>query len=292
MIFSFLRTFIILALFLLSAPLYAETFSREATFYSDSFDGGSTSNGRTFDQTKYSAAICGIDLGQYLYVSYGGTGIVVEANDRPNCSKYPNVIDLSREAFRTLAPLSVGRISPVSVTPIGWAPMTAKGFLPRDAFAHLGVLLTIDIPTILFTSDTIEIRGRVTDGKKNMIVYLSSEDEGTSPMSFLVSVKSDGTFRTHILLPETTGKYALVLASGNSFNTSTFSRIELIDRNTLSYPVLSGSLGKITPIFAPGTSPYLALPDLLRARLTLSQDGKTYTREGTAISLTHLPLRM
>lgn len=99
--------FLSLSVFLISADLlFADTLSKEATFYSDSFDGGSTSNGRTFDQTKYSAAICGIDLGQYLYVSYGGTGIVVEANDRPNCSKYPNVIDLSREAFRFLAPLS------------------------------------------------------------------------------------------------------------------------------------------------------------------------------------------
>lgn len=48
---------------------FAETVTREATFYSDSFDGGSTSSGDRFSQNVYSAAVCGIDLGQYIYVS-------------------------------------------------------------------------------------------------------------------------------------------------------------------------------------------------------------------------------
>ena len=100
-------------------PVWADALTKEATYYSDSFDGGTTANGEKFSQNDFSAAICDIALGQYLYVSTGSTGIVVSANDRPNCSRYPEVIDLSREAFRTLAPLSTGRIAGVSVTPIG-----------------------------------------------------------------------------------------------------------------------------------------------------------------------------
>lgn len=151
MVFSFSRKALFLVFLTISIPVFAATTTREATFYSDSFDGGTTSNGRPFDQRNFSAALCGEQLGQYFYVSTGSLGVVVEANDRPNCTKYPNVVDLSREAFRTLAPLSLGRLSAVSTTPVGWAPETPKGFLPRDTFSHLGVTLQSDIPTVLFS---------------------------------------------------------------------------------------------------------------------------------------------
>ena len=137
MIFSFFRRGTFLLLLLLSTSVWADTLTKEATYYSDSFDGGTTANGEKFSQNDFSAAICDMALGQYLYVSTGSTGIVVSANDRPNCRKYPDVIDLSREAFRVLSPLGVGRISGISVTSIGSASKTPKGFLTSDVFAHL-----------------------------------------------------------------------------------------------------------------------------------------------------------
>lgn len=201
------------------------------------------------------------------------------------------MIDLSREAFRFLAPLSAGRLSDVSVTPIGWAPKSPKGFLAKDAFAHLGIGLDSNIPTVLFRGEGIEIRGRVTDGQKNIIVYLANDAETISPQSFLVQVKKDGTFRTVLTLPNTSGSYSLVLASGNSFNTSTFSTIELIDRNILAYPILSGSLAKIVPVFVSGRTPYLTLPSGVWASMKVTQDGKSVETAGTAISLKGVPLR-
>ncbi len=50
---------------------------------------------------------------------YGATGVVVGANDRPNCARHPELIDLSRKAFQMLAPLNTGKVSGVRVTPIG-----------------------------------------------------------------------------------------------------------------------------------------------------------------------------
>lgn len=139
--------------------------------------------------------------------------------------------------------------------------------------------------------ESIEIRGRVTDGQKSVIVYLGNDAETTSPQSFLAQVKKDGTFRTVLTLPRTPGLYSLVLASGNSFNTSIFSTLELIDRNTLSYPLLSGSLAQITPVFVPGRSPYLALPNGFWGDVSLTQDGKTFETSGTAISLRGMLVR-
>lgn len=68
--FSRRIAFLALSLLLISTqPLFAETVMREATFYADSFDGGSTANGERFSQAEHSAAICDMSLGQYLYVS-------------------------------------------------------------------------------------------------------------------------------------------------------------------------------------------------------------------------------
>ena len=72
MIFSYKESkFVLMTLFLIPITGFAvgETYTKEATFYSDSFQGGGTANGDIFDQNVFSAAICDIPLGQYLYVS-------------------------------------------------------------------------------------------------------------------------------------------------------------------------------------------------------------------------------
>lgn len=59
--------------------------------------------------------MCDIPLGKNVYVSSGDTGALVRVNDRPNCSRYPNIIDLSKKSFSLFAPLSTGRIQSVEV---------------------------------------------------------------------------------------------------------------------------------------------------------------------------------
>jgi rare lipoprotein A (peptidoglycan hydrolase) len=49
----------------------------EATYYADAFEGGGTAYGNIFSQSNHSAAICGLPLGQLVYVSRGETGAVV-----------------------------------------------------------------------------------------------------------------------------------------------------------------------------------------------------------------------
>lgn len=156
----FLSSFLFCASFV---SAWAETFFRDATYYGDDLHGNSTANGDVFDRDAYSVAICNIPLDQYLYVSDGKKGIVVDANDRPNCSRSADSMDLSPSAFQVFSPLDVGRIANLSVTTIGKSPTNhAKTFLPRDIFAHLGVILTTDIPTVLFAHETREIQGKIS----------------------------------------------------------------------------------------------------------------------------------
>lgn len=114
MFFSFSSRFLFFSILTISIPanlVFADTVRKEATFYSDAFEGSRTANGDTFHQASYSAALCDVPLGSYVYASYGSTGIVLDANDRPNCSRYPDVIDISRDAFERFAPLSRGRLA-------------------------------------------------------------------------------------------------------------------------------------------------------------------------------------
>ena len=102
--------------------------------------------------------------------------MVVDLNDRPSCSRFPQIVDLSTEAFLKFAPLSRGRVDGVSVTPMGVAPTDrAKTFLAPDTFKHLSVTLTSKIPTILFSGDTIEVSGKVTTNDQYVLLYAQRE---------------------------------------------------------------------------------------------------------------------
>jgi uncharacterized protein YkwD len=269
----------------------AETFTKEATFYSDYFDGRRTADGDTFDQTGYSAAICSMPLGQYLYVSKGGTGIVVDANDRPNCNSHPQVIDLSREAFRIFAPFSVGRISDVSVTTLGPSPTDrVKWFLPRNAFEHLGITLTSDIPTVLLAWEGREIQGKVLNSNKFVLFYVNTWEDDES-VSFLAPVSTDKSFRWFLRFPEKIGDAVLVIASGNSFDTDRYSTVSLIDDRNLSYPTLPESKYRLTPriVTIEWSDPSIRLPAGIYGNMRITQWSKTTLSRWNTFILSDLP---
>lgn len=154
-------SFLISFLSFLPITLSAASFSGELTYYSDSFEGGRTANGSFFSQSYYSAALCPDLLGQLVHVSTESSSVVVLANDRPNCRKYPTIVDLTSRAFSVVAPLSVGRIaSGVTVTPIGYpsAPDYVRKDLSRDVFTPLGVTLDTPFSSTAFTDETISLR--------------------------------------------------------------------------------------------------------------------------------------
>jgi hypothetical protein len=288
---KYLFTFIFLnAIF--SFQVFAETLVKEATFYSDSFDGNQTANGDRFDQKWYSAAICNIPLDQYIHVSNGRTGIVLDANDRPNCSSYPQVIDLSREAFRTLAPLSTGRIPDVKVTPIGPAPTNlTKKFLPVDTFRHLGIILDSQIPTVVFSGEGMEIRGKTVSNDSHVLIYALWDGKSTS---LLAPVDPDKSFRGFIKFPDIVGDIVFVVASGNSFDTDQYATLSLISPASLSYPILPTERLRYTPRITSlmDKTPLLSLPKWVVGELQVTQWVKKYTTRGNLLLFEDLPFRI
>lgn len=83
----------------------------QVLYYSDDFENRNTSSGDRFNQSAYSAARCAVDLGRLVQVASGTKSVVVKVNDRPSCSKHPDIVDLTTSAFQALAPLSKGRLT-------------------------------------------------------------------------------------------------------------------------------------------------------------------------------------
>ncbi len=284
---------LILSLALSPHLVFSDTLSKEATYYSDVFEWGSTANGEIFSQSNYSAAICGTPLSRLLYVSKGWTWVVVKANDRPNCNRYPNVIDLSRDAFALLAPTSAWRIGEVQVTDIGAAPVgQLKWFLPLDIFEHLGVRLASQVPTMLFSWEGMTIRGKVIGESKNVTIALFREQENLIKNP-LISVEKDGTFQAHILLPKEIGSYIFIVAKGNGFSeTSQYATLALIDKNNLFYPSLPMERYKVLPrISAIQDTKSIILPDTLDGDIVISQWNDVFRTSGKTLLLSNTGLK-
>jgi rare lipoprotein A len=297
MIFSFPKRSLALLLAFCIFPISlfaADTLTKEATYYADAFQWLRTANGDTFDQNAYSAAMCDVPLGQYLYVSHGNTGVVVDLNDRPSCSRFPQIVDLSTAAFKKFSPLTIWRVDGVRVTPMGPAPTDrAKSFLSSDTFQHLSITLTNQIPTILFSGDTIEVSGRVWTNDQYVLLYILKE--GTSPVNKLIKVAKDKTFRWYITLPDVTGDVVFVVASGNSFDTDKYATLTLISRDSIVYPSITQyTRAKITPKITYNTSgePMIRLQSSIYGQLEIRQWKKLYRAQWNHLLIEDLPLSL
>lgn len=79
-------------------------------YYADNFEGAGTSGGNKFSQAVFSSANCDVPFHTLIQLVSGEKSVIVKNNDRPNCRLHPDIVDLSTIAFRTLAPLSRGRL--------------------------------------------------------------------------------------------------------------------------------------------------------------------------------------
>lgn len=198
------------------ATVSALSIGADILYYSDDFENSGTSNGDRFSQSAYSAARCGVDLGRLIQVGYGSRSVVVKVNDRPSCSRHPDIVDLSTSAFQTLAPLSKGRLKGsfevLGQTPAGYR----KEPLSTSAFSELGIKLGEKIPNTYLVGETIRVSGQVTDGKEDTVFFLKSP----SGKRFSRAMPVTGgafTYEAPLLEP---GRYDLVIASGMGFSTS------------------------------------------------------------------------
>lgn len=94
------------------------THSQLASWYGDELRGRPMANGKPFNPDRLTAASWNFPLGTRVRVTHGSNSVEVLITDRgPNRRFKDREIDLSRAAFKRLAPLDKGLI-PVKVTPL------------------------------------------------------------------------------------------------------------------------------------------------------------------------------
>ena len=83
------------------------SFQGEASWYGPGFEGNTTANGDVFDSSLYTVASKTLPFGTYLYVTYGGRGVVVYVNDRGPYAD-DRILDLSHAAAQAIGITGVG----------------------------------------------------------------------------------------------------------------------------------------------------------------------------------------
>lgn len=198
------------------------------TYYADSFEGKATANGNPFSHANFSAAKCETPLNTFLQVINGNKSIVVKNDDRPNCAKHPDLIDLTKTGFSSIGTLASGRLHGSFVS-LGSATKTyAKRFVATNTFDSLGVRLESNLPNTYMLNDTIHISGKETGGKNDTLLFFRTP----SGKDIFLSQKKDGNGNFSYNYPlEEIGTYLMVAASGTEFKTSTFVEITVFDKS-------------------------------------------------------------
>lgn len=99
---------IILLLILVTSQAQAHT----ATWYGDRFHGRLTASGERYNQNAFTCASNKYKFGTRLKVTNKANdkSVICRVNDRGGFSKYGVALDLSKGAFKKIAPLSQGKI--------------------------------------------------------------------------------------------------------------------------------------------------------------------------------------
>jgi hypothetical protein len=160
-----------------------------------------------------------------VQVISGNKAVIVKNNDRPNCRLHPDIIDLSTISFQKLAPISRGRIAGSFVQLGSGGQAFTKQYIPSDYFSSLQVTLDANIPNAYLQNETFHISGRVNDSKDSALLFFILPNGKRFDASVLVN---NGRFSFSIPLADI-GKYRLVVASGQSFETTQFFDFQVFD---------------------------------------------------------------
>ncbi len=182
----------------------------EIVYYSDDLEGNGTAGGNTFSQAFFSAAKCTTPLNTLIQVINGKKSVIVKNNDRPNCVKHPNLVDLTKTSFSTIGKLSTGKLSGSFVGLGNVSKGYIKRYLAKDTFGELGIALNANLPNTYLVNDTLHISGLVTidDIDSDTVLFLQSP----SGKEISLSTKAKGFNFSYSYPLEEVGTYTFIVA--------------------------------------------------------------------------------
>lgn len=140
--------------------------------------------------------------------------------------------------------------------------------LSTESFQKLGIELRENLANNYYTGDGILIRGRVTNKKEYAMVFLQNAKTGEE-LSELARTDSSGYFEIPFSLPKVAGKYYIVIASGNSFESSTPETITIVSRSIT--PDSGATILSTLPSMVYDTASYLSFGSGVWSNMSINQ---------------------
>ncbi|MCK9271985.1 hypothetical protein M0P65_00365 [Candidatus Gracilibacteria bacterium] len=131
----------------------------ELMYYNDSFEGKHTSAGNIFSQEFFSAAKCGTPLNTLTQVILNQKSLLVKVNDRPSCTRFPNLIDLSTNAFDPLYRRYAGKQKGEYIELQAIGKDYYKRYIPVDFFKNAGISVSYKTPNSFIGNETFNLIG-------------------------------------------------------------------------------------------------------------------------------------
>jgi len=206
----------------------------KASYYGSEFHGETTASGEVFDASAMTAAHRTLPFNSWVRVTSkeSGDSVEVRINDRGPYSG-DRLIDLSKGAFESIAPLSRGVIN-VSIVPISGPSATENGtgetitnttvtsacpetanlqYFPKTSFDNIA--LNSEIPSHILEGEVLTLSGTTSNNATTVSAFIVDSDE--DQISFYTSV-TNKTFKFNVFFPETgTFKLGLIPSlSGSS----------------------------------------------------------------------------
>jgi len=227
-------------------------FAKEAniwylTYYADFFEWRSTSNWDKFSHRYFSAAKCNIPLDTMMQIWIGGKSLLVKVNDRPNCSRFPDIIDLTHTAFDYLYARYEWKQKAEYVVLWKIYDDYYKMHVPNDYFFTANISLQWKIPNSYLYNESMHINWMISWDKKDVTLDI------TTPSGKLISLKKDVEkyFSFSYLMEEKgiyyisfngSNKFKIYVLEDSSFAGKKFITQEIPKNDTIK--VIKDSLGK------------------------------------------------
>lgn len=129
----------------------------ELMYYNDSFEGKHTSAGNIFSQEFFSAAKCGTPLNTLTQVILNQKSLLVKVNDRPSCTRFPNLIDLSTNAFDPLYRRYAGKQKWEYIELQAIGKDYYKRYIPVDFFKNAWISVSYKTPNSFIWNETFNL---------------------------------------------------------------------------------------------------------------------------------------
>lgn len=154
------------------------------TYYADFFEWRWTSNWDKFSHKYFSAAKCDIPLDTMIQIWSWNRSLLVKANDRPDCKRFPWIVDLTKTAYDILQKNNPVRQAEYVVL---WKVYDDyyKMYLPNDYFSTANISLQWNIANTYLVSQSIHINWFSSNWSREVELNI------TTPSGKNISLKKD-----------------------------------------------------------------------------------------------------